>query len=131
MFAAPAHHHAAPVASADSDRPLLHGRKNDYAFSSIKQVFGDVVRNIENFLEHRAGVLHAINFSAVVRGDSQGKVEKSHEQCNQLFHLFSSDVWMTTFYSLLGFVLVADFKDSWNARTRALFADVTVRVLLL
>ena len=37
---------------------------------------------------------------------------------------------MTTFYSLLGFVLVADFKDSWNARTRALFADVTVRVLL-
>ncbi|PYV72247.1 MAG: hypothetical protein DMG96_26730 [Acidobacteria bacterium] len=59
--------------------------------------------------------------------------------------MFSSDVWnaisfficsplmfgMTTFYSLLGFVLVADFKDSWNARTRALFADVTVRVLLL
>src|SRR5712692_562057 len=46
-----------PLAAANNEGGLQHGREDNHTIGFVEQVLGDVVRNIENLFQHCVAVL--------------------------------------------------------------------------
>lgn len=61
MLAAASGHRSPPVAAAHDEGNLENGRDDNYAFSSVRKLLRDVLRDIQNLIENQAAVLEPIS----------------------------------------------------------------------
>ncbi len=80
MLTGAAGHGAAAVAAADNESGFEHGRENDDALGFVQQVRGDVVRNVQNFLENGAAIVQTIGLLFVLLC---GKRKSDQGPCHQ------------------------------------------------
>src|SRR5262249_49384103 len=78
----------AAIAAAHAKRHLLYCGEHDHALGFIDEALGDVVGDVEYFLEHRRGFAKAI-FLLALRGRVRGESE-SKEQNQKLLHTVQS-----------------------------------------
>src|SRR6266852_4448318 len=60
IFPLAAGHCTPAIAPANHERGLEDGWKNDHAVGLVEQVFGNVVRNIQNLFQDRAAILQPV-----------------------------------------------------------------------
>ncbi len=105
MLAAAADHGAFAGIAADAHGEFDDGGDDDDALGLIEQVDGDVIGNVENFLEDRAAVFKAFGFLlAFFGGERKRRQGESQEQRRHLFDQFSPR-------RILGMIIIRNFRS--------------------